>query len=79
MIVKVHNRNIVLGFAKISSIFGGMFEIPDIFGGSLSAQVFFFCGTGQTLGPSLCSRKKSEYSSPWGQIPPPITLIHNEC
>ena len=41
MMDKVHtcNRNILV-FSKISSIFGGMLEIPDI--SDMSDQVFFF-------------------------------------
>ena len=40
--------------------------MPDIFGDDLSNQVFFE-GTEQMLGPSLCSRKKSEYPR-WNSV-----------
>ena len=63
-------RGIFLGFAKTSSIFGDMLEIPDIFWGNLSGQGFFW-GGGKGVGyradagaQPICSRKKSEYPLP---------------
>ena len=64
MMDNVYNRNIFLGFSKISSTFGSMLEIPDIFWGDLSDPVFLG-GTEQMLGPNLCIRKKSEIMQKW--------------
>ena len=48
-------------FAKTSSIFGVCLKSLIFLWGNLSGQVFLG-STEQMLGPSLCSRKKSEYS-----------------
>ena len=82
MMGKVHNRNIFkcFFFSKISSIFGGMLELRDIFF-RVTCQTryfffffffFFFLGGGgyrAYAGASLCSRKKSEYPPPPLGIP----------
>ena len=72
MMVKVHNRNIFLGFAKISSIFGVCSKYLMFFWG-VACQTRYFWGYRANAGPSLCSRKV--------RIPPlgyqgPVILIN---